>query len=281
MKAFEIEGGAWARGVVLWTVLGAWALPATGVAAPVSGGEPSATAPATASTSSVPGLAVKVEPTVPDGEKLRGWVEDQGRTVLAEHPPLEPGDVVSIVVSGGPWDYRVKVELVRRERLLDEQPGELVCECNSDELLKKVGEAIRAGAERLAEIERIEREAAAQNAQDEKAERERAEPADEERRPRMGPLGYAGIGAGVVGAGMLGVGIGLAVRPNEIRGEPGSLEIRSMRGAGIGLAATGGVVLAAGVALVVVDVVRRRGGSTALVPTFAPQYAGLVVARRF
>jgi hypothetical protein len=282
MKQFEIEDGSWARGVVLWVMLGAWSMPAEGVAAPISGGEPPATA--AASTSSVSGLAVKVEPTVPDGEKLRGWVEDQGRTALAERPPLEPGDFVRIVVAGGPWDYRVKIELVRRERVLGEQPGELVCECNSDELLKKVGDAIGEGVDRLAEIERREREAAAQNAQnaqEEREERERAELADGESGPRMGPLGYAGIGGGVVGAGMLGAGIGLAVRPNEIRGEPGSLEIRSMRGAGIGLAATGGVVLAAGVALIVVDVVRRRGRSTALVPTLAPQYAGLVVARRF
>lgn len=279
MKAFENEAGSRARGVALWAALGALAIPTGGLAAPASGGEPPATT--AASASSVPGLAVRVEPTVPDGEKLRGWVEDQGRAVLGERAPLEAGDLVSVAVTGGPWDYRVKVELVRRERPLDEQPPELVCECNSDELLKKVGEAIREGADRLAELERSEREAAAQNAQDEREERERAEPSDQERRPRMGPLGYAGIGAGVVGAGMLGAGIGLAVRPNEIRGEPGSLEIRSTRGAGIGLAATGGVVLAAGVALIVVDVVRRRGRATALVPTLSPQYAGLLVARRF
>lgn len=281
MKALEIEGRSRARGVVLWAVLGVWSLPATGLGAPTSRGEAPANAPVAPSPSSVPGLAVQVEPTVPDGEKLRGWVEEQGRATLSEGPPLEPGDLVSLVVSGGPWDYRVKVELFRRERSLDEPPGELVCECSSDEMLKQVGEAIRAGAERLAEIAQVEREAAAQIAREEREEARRAEQADQGPRRRVGPLGYAGIGASVVGAGVLGAGIVLATRPNQIRGEPGSLEIRSTRGAGIGLAVTGGAVLAAGVALVVVDVVRQRRRSTALVPVIAPRYAGLAVARAF
>jgi len=276
MKVFEFRDRAWfgrtARGAWLaaW-LLGAWSVPAIGHAAPAPGKGASAVTRA-----DVPGLAVQVEAGVPDGEKVAGWVQDQGREALGQREPLEAGDVVQVVVDGGPYDYRLTIALSRREQPLDEAPTSIVCECSSDEMLAKVAEGIGAGADRLLELARIEREAAEQ----ERLERAGTGTNDRQGR-RMGPLGYAGIAGIVVGAGMVGGGIPLALRPLEIRGEPGSLELRSTRNAGIGLAAAGGAVLATGVALLVVDLVRHRERMTALVPTLGPQHAGVTFMRRF
>ena len=75
--------------------------------------------------------------------------------------------------------------------------------------------------------------------------------------PAIGPLGYAGIGVGVVGLAGVGTGIGLLVRGVQPI-EPTFVERRNFRpGGAVGLA-VGGAALVAGVAMLVVDLSRRR-----------------------
>jgi hypothetical protein len=263
----------------IFVALGLWLaslhVSSPGNAAPANGGETPKVVKGTTSTR-VPGLAVWVEPTVPEGERIGGWVEERGAEVLRQHePPLEPQDLVRVAVRGGPYDYQLYVALLRNRRLLPNQPGVLVCECGSDEMLDRVGEAIAAGARRLTDSAAAEREVADEA-------REKTEPqvaADTTRkRRRLGALGYAGIGVGVLGAGLLGAGIPLALREEEIRGGPGQIETRSMRGLGSGLAAGGGVALAAGVSLLVVDLIRQRKRMVAVAPILSAWQVGVAIA---
>ena len=85
----------------------------------------------------------------------------------------------------------------------------------------------------------------------------------------------------MAGAGLTTAGVLLALRPKEIRGEPGNAEVRDLRGTGVGLATSGGIVLATGVAMLVVDLVVPRKRSLALVPLLRPRMAGVSLVRRF
>jgi hypothetical protein len=273
-----------AKIVVLGGLLGVWSLPATGGAAPAKGGAaPESGAEADASPSRVPNLVVWVEPGVTDGERIGGWVEERGAVVLREHqPPLEPEDLVRVAVRGGPYDYQIHIALLRRKRLLEDQLDVIVCECSSDEMLDRVGEAIDAGARRLTDAGARERAEGAAEEQDEvPADVEPVESMKKEDRERLGAMGYVGIGVGVLGAGMMASGIPLTLRPDELRGEPGTLSMYSTRRSGIGLAVGGGVALAAGVALIVVDVVRHRKSRMAFAPAVGRGRAGVSIVGRF
>lgn len=264
--------------IALGASLGPWVVPTKGVAAP---------APSEGTTSRVPSLAVWIEETVPEGERVRGWVEDRAARVLNEHQPLEPQDLIRVGVRGGPYDYRIFIALVRDKRLLPGQPPMLVCECGSTEMLERVGEAIAAGAERLAQVARAERAAkAAAEAAD--AERKPAPPPPpveaDERRRRLGPLGYVGIGATTLGVGFFAAGIPLLVRPVQTRGEPGGIiEHRLTRPPGVGLSVAGGLTLATGVSLLVLDLVRhrKRKGAALSVIMIGPAGVGSSFTHRF
>lgn len=117
-----------------------------------------------------------------------------------------------------------------------------------------------------------------------------AEPDEGERRKSLGPLGIVGVMGMVAGAGLVGTGIPLALRDDQIQGAGGSstgsisgeVEKRSTRPAGIGLASIGGAFLVTGVALLVVDRVRKPAKKSArIAPSFGPHHVGLGVSGRF
>lgn len=266
--------------VVLGLGLGAWGVPAMAVAAPsktvVAAGDDDA------ASSGVPNLLVWVEPGVPDGERVGGWVEERGAVVLREHQPaLEDEDLVRVAVRGGPYDYRIHIALLRGKRLLKEQLDVIVCECSSDEMLERVGEAIGEGARRLTDAAGEERSTPPPPPPESKPEK--AKPATrKEDRQRLRPMGYAGIGVGVLGAGALVGGIMLALRPDEIRQEPGASSTRyTTRPPGVALGIGGSLALSAGITLIVVDVVLHRKPRMAVVPAMGRGQAGLSIVRRF
>lgn len=272
-------------GRVIATLLVWLAMAATSTAAP---GESESMTAAAYVDSSVPGLAIRIEPTVPQGERIYGWIEERAQAVLgARAQPLEAEDVVRVAVRGGSYDYRVQIVLVRHGQLIAGQPAVLVCECGSDEMLEKVGEAIGAGADQLSAVAAEERAAAERAIAEEREERERerqkAGGAVNERsgKVRLRPLGYAGIGVGVLGTGLLVAGIPLSLRPMEVREANDTYEGYTTRPAGISLAVVGSAVLTAGISLLVIDLVRHREPAVALVPAVGPRHAGLSVARKF
>jgi hypothetical protein len=264
-----------------------WGAPAEGLASVAESTAPTAASEierGTATAVASPGLAVSTEATGPEGEMLREWVEERAQSILEEREePLGPEDRIRVTVRGSTYDYRIQLELVRHDRPLDDQPAELVCECGSDEMLERVGEAIGAGAEQLLQAERAE-QAAARQAAAERAKSVRERDGDASREiggAPLGPLGYAGIGVGILGAVALGVGLPLVMRTDEPRGIPPTLQRYSTHSPGIALAIGGGGALATGVALIIVDRVRHRQRSLAVLPTFGPGRVGLSITRSF
>ena len=251
-------------------LLGTWFVPAVGIGAPSEDGE--AVLGEGELRSGAPNLAIWVEPDVPESERIGGWVEERGAEVLREHEPaLAPEDLIRVIVSGEPYAYRIHVSLLRDERPLEKQPDVLVCECGSDEMLDRVGEAIDAGARRLTDLAEVEPEQAAVTkpvgSQEQRVDT----------RKRLRRMGYAGIGVGVLGAGLLAAGVPLALRPDELRGGPASISRYTTRPAGVGLAIGGGVALVTGIALVVVDAVRQRKPKVAIAPNVGARYAGVSI----
>lgn len=257
------------------------AMPVPGLAAPVDATLPAAEPRADVATAStVPGVAIWTETTGDTGVALRAWVEECAQQVLEQRAsPLGPEALIRIMVHGGPYDYRVRLELVHRDRRLDDQPQALRCECGSDEMLERLGVAIEAAAERLAA------QRAAEATQAARAEPSRTMVLSDTSRGRserhLGRLGWAGIGMSALGASALGTGIALALPPDELRIIDSMPYRRSTHPAGVALVAGGGVVLATGVVMIVVDLVRPRAAPIAIMPTVGSRWAGLSIARRF
>lgn len=277
------------RAAAVAVAVSVWCLPVEGAAAPaaVIGEKPVSEAPVEALEPAVPGVAIWVEPTVPEGERIREWVEERARQVLdGRERALEAADLIRVAVRGGPYDYQVHIALVRNKRLIEEQLEVLACECGSDEMLEKVGEAISTGADRLAKVAEAERAERNQAwlAAEERGDIEQLSAAHrtkEDHRQPLGGMGYAGIGVGALGAGLLAAGIPLAVRPDGPRGDGGSLMEYTTRPPGITLAVAGSVALATGTSLIVVDVLRRRKRGVAIAPAVGASQVGVRVVGRF
>lgn len=255
-------------------------------------------APAEAPTVEAPAdvLRVEVEPGIDDAALLRGWIADR-------HPSLrealrEPEGThmqwIAVRIAGSTYDYRVSVTAMRDGEPLGPKAEPTRCECTIEELLERVDAGIDASIEQLhAPTPSEPVPQAAAPAAPAAAPAPSLEPAPSPAGPspasgeldtssrRLGPLGQAGIGVAVAGAGLTTAGIVLAVQPRQIRGEPGNVEIRDFRGSGLGLAVSGGVVLATGVALLVVDRVAARRRATAWAPVLRPGMVGLSIVRRF
>jgi hypothetical protein len=238
-------------------------------------------------------LRVEVAPEIDDAALLPAWVADRhpGLSRALRSPDGTPAQSISVRITGSTYDYRVAVVAMRGGEALRTSREPTRCECTTEELLELVDAGIEAASEQLRvhaqrePVPKVEAEAEASEA--------KPGPEPEPRGPslgqstidapsrRLGSLGRTGIGVGVAGAGLTTAGILLAMRPKEVRGEPGRVETRSFRDSGIGLATSGGVVLATGVALLVVDLVTARKRSIALVPLLRPRMAGVSFVRRF
>ena len=98
-----------------------------------------------------------------------------------------------------------------------------------------------------------------------------------DRRGRLGPMGYTGIGLGALGVGGLVAGVSLATRPAVVVEESGRFYERSTRTPGIVVAATGGAMLAAGVSLLVIDMIARNRRAAVVLPAVGSRYVGISI----
>lgn len=243
-----------------------------------------------------PVLRIHVEPTIEDARLLPRWIAGRSLPAAKRVPPREGHEQwIAVVIGGDTYDYRVSVVAMRDGEPVGPASAPEVCVCNSDELLALVHARIVAAAEALSEGPPVLPRAPAivtthPPVTDPPVEAEpvqRTEPAsnrvasDAKGRRRLGPRGYAGIGLGVLGAGALGAGVPLILRPDVMRGPQGDAERLSTQPLGIAMAVGGGVALATGVVLLVVDLVRGRERSTSFVSRLESRQVSLSMRRRF
>lgn len=104
----------------------------------------------------VEGVAVRVDPGVPDAELTQEWVEERVAKVLSgSEGGASSGGLVRVTVSGSPYDYRIAIALLQDESALpaELQPEDVLCECGTDEMLDEVARGVEAGARTLDELE--------------------------------------------------------------------------------------------------------------------------------
>lgn len=100
--------------------------------------------------------------------------------------------------------------------------------------------------------------------------------------PAIGPMGYVGIGTSITGAGSLAAGIALSLLPDQTRPAGVLVERRSTRTAGVVFASVGSVLVASGITLLTVDIIRRkRQRRVTFVPSIAPTRAMVTMGVRF
>jgi hypothetical protein len=207
--------------------------------------------------------------------RVRGDALLRNREVLPARSPDDPRIVVAIepLVQDGPG-YRCRWAVYRGAVAIAGSEGTSLCKlCTETELVDHVEAA----------IERAVPQVPAQASPDTSVP-----PADVTERPassgKLGTLGKAGIGIGVVGVAVLATGIGLAaVDPTRNQSELGH-EVGPTRPAGIALAVVGAAALISGVAMLVVDRHRARKRSAArasLAPAHVRGGAGLWLVGRF
>lgn len=201
------------------------------------------------------GVVVEVDPEVPDAELTKTWVEERARDVVASlDPPLADGDLVRVVVTGMPYEYRISLSLSQGKVSLsaDEQPEPIACSCGSDEMLDRVAQAIIAGAETIAEVAERRRknqalaEAEAQIAR-EKAYRQRRDAALAQQDTSYEPtaVGYVGIAFLGVGSMVTISGVAVVAQGDEHK-------------AGLAIVGAGLATMTGALTMLVVDVVRCR-----------------------
>jgi hypothetical protein len=247
--------------------------------------------PAGDAAAAAEGLRVVVDGSIDDAALLSGWIAERHPGVAEALRGVEGVRTQWIVVqiSGSTYDYQVSVTALREGVPLLPPAEPTRCECTTEELLALVDDGITAAVATLRTPLSREPEPRLERAPVEPAIRPSLSPPATtiERAPpdapagRLGTIGHAGIGVGVLGAGLAIAGLTLALRPEQARGAPGQVETRDFRTAGIVVGTSGGVVLATGLALLVVDVVVPRERTTAVVPAVGPGHVGVGVMRRF
>lgn len=248
---------------------------------------PTATEPAPRPDDSSGLLRIEVASTIDDENLLPGWISSRNRDLAAEIPAIEGHDQwIAVEITGATYDYRVSVVAMRDGEPVGPTSEPIECVCNSEKLLALIDDRID---DAIAEF----RAAKAADTRVLPPEPEPTPPGPvlvpqpevdgggTGRRGPLGALGYTGIAVGVLGIGALGAGIPLALRPDEPRGNPPMLERHSTHSPGIALAISGGAALVTGITLLVVDRVRPRRRSLAVLPTFGSGRVGLSITRSF
>lgn len=237
-----------------------------------------------------PVLRIEIEPTIDDADLLRGWIARHSlETAKARIPSLTGQEQwIAVAVDGATYDYRVSAVAMRNGESVGPVSEPVACVCNSDELLALVDARIAAAAEELVvDAPAPEPEPSSMDADAEPSQPSEGEPEvptfepDRDARRRLGPLGWSGVGLGILGAGALGAGVALVLRPDRPRQVGGSLEHQSTHPPGIAMTIGGGVAFVTGVALLVVDRVRHRERLVMLQPTVDSRWLGLSIDGRF
>ena len=252
-------------------------LPRSGLGAP---NLPTMVAPTIVPSATSGPLRIEVEPSIGDADLIPGWILERNPSV-AEQVPLVEGHAqwIAVTISGVTYDYRVSVIALRDGMPLRAAQKSEECQCTSEMLLERIDSRI---TEELAVLRRAPLpRAASKSPRPERITGQDSGASSTDRLPRrLSPMGWAGIGVGVLGAGLLAAGVPVVLRPGDTRGEIGRLETRSTHSSGFGLAAGGGSALAVGISLLVVDLVRQRQRAVSAIPVLDDRQLGIVVTWR-
>ncbi|MCA9651986.1 MAG: hypothetical protein KC501_18870 [Myxococcales bacterium] len=210
---------------------------------------------ASAEPASPPRLEVVIEPGLEDAELFPGWVAEL-------EPELEPGSssqaegpAIRVEIGGRYLDYRYRVVALRDGEPVVAPSAAKTCECSRDDLLLRIDQELDASIDRLA---------AASEPEPRPEPRPGPEPGPSPQpalqQRRMTWRGGVGIGVGAMGLGgviagstMIGIGERIPVDAQHLS--------RDLRTPGIAVLGAGSVVLAAGLGLLIADLVicRKHG----------------------
>lgn len=225
-------------------------------------------------------------------EELRDWLVEHQTAVLRDEGIETSQDaprLLRVVLSRygeGDVHYRVTLVLVDRSTEAVELEHTITCElCRDTDLTARVGQEVaRLLSDHLRHdsVPPPDPEPLGPAPTKERAPVRPAAPAEAPRARALGPLGSVGVASLVVGVSTTGAGIALALRPDRWRQNTGGVQQRSTRPVGLALVGVGSAVLVSGVALVTVDVVRRkRRPRTSLIPMLTPSTLTLNMNTRF
>lgn len=195
-------------------------------------------------------LRVEVARGVDDAERLPGWIAERNPELageLAGAPGRERW--VSVEIDGRYLDFRYRVVGMRDGVPVGDAEAWVPCECSNDDLLARVDGAIAAA------VERLQTEPVAEPSGPPVGPTPVVPAASDVRYRRMTSLGTAGIATGAVGLAGVVVGVAFVGVGERVSADHQYLQ-RDHGPPGVALLASGGVVLAVGVGLLVADLVQ-------------------------
>ena len=195
-------------------------------------------------------LRVTVAPAIDDATLLPGWIGERNSRVGEQVPSFEGHEQwIEVEISGETYDYRVLVRPMRDGAPLEPASTVARCECNSEKLLELVDERIAVAIEQL--------QAAPSKEEATEPEPTTAPTPPPPERRRISGLGIGGIVVAGLGVSAIGGGaVMAAVGPRPVS-DATSVE-RSWRFPGLITLGMGSAALAAGVSMLVVDVIQCR-----------------------
>lgn len=224
-------------------------------------------------------LRVEVAPKIADAELYPGWIHNRN-PAIGKRLPDAPGHEqwIEILLEGEIYDFHVRVTAMRDGEPVGSVKEMMPCVCTNEEVMDLIDRGIEAAIARLEESVRREdsvgREIKLTEGPSKVANSTLSalgtEDPDSNRGVfggRLGWMGYTGIGIGILGVGAIAAGVSLSLKPSETVWARGLLQERTTRPVGVVSALAGGVALAGGLTLVIVDAVRRRFQSISFVPT--------------
>lgn len=217
-------------------------------------------------------LRVEIDLSISDAVIFAQWIHDRNPNI-EEQLPSSPIHEYTILVEikGSTYDYKVQVMPMMDLVPINNDNNTISCNCNSETLLNALDEEIEAAAEQLSTF--ALHGSANENHQIQPAPVP-SQKSTEDHKPRLGALGYTGIGLGVLGAGAITSGILLSVNSRYAFRNDGTY--RSNKAPGVSLAITGSVALMAGIGLLITNLIRRKPSSALIAPTLSPTFTGIL-----
>jgi len=241
-------------------------------------------------------LRVTVAAAIGDGNLIPGWVVERNPG-LAEKVPTRDGleQWIDVEISGETYDYRIRVKAMRNGAEVEPAAELVACECNNEKLLELVDAGI-AGAVAKLEANEVKEPDATESTEGDVASGTTPSGSGtttEGERRRISGLGIGGIVAASIGvAAVAGGGTMMALEPQSI--STGSSLLRNWWLPGVVTLSTGGAVLAAGLSMVIVDVIqcgkadapprcerRNKKPRLQLGPLLEARGGGVVISGRF
>lgn len=223
-----------------------------------------------------------------EGPALQKRIDSRAGDILLANevlPAKDAGDarfLVTVRPAGADepgWLATVSVE--RDGAAVDGATREIDCKlCTEGELVDKVGAAL----EELIPAHATAPEPADSGEPDpDSAPEDHPLPPDDTgpKDKKLGTLGYGGIGVAALGVVGIGVGAGLLAK-DPVPLEDNPARQKTYKAPGAATLAVGGVALVTGVALIVVDQIKRKKGrSTVALPYFGRDGGGIAFVTRF